>query len=67
MPNITTNHAVNYRNTSGLFSYTYLTQVPGCRVTVGGDHLSLVLTPEKSLGPGQGSPAILLAPNLFDS
>ena len=25
--------------------------------TVGGDHLSLVFTPEKSLGPGQSSPA----------
>ena len=35
-------------NTSGLFSYTRLIQVPGCRVTRSADHLSLVFTPEKN-------------------
>ena len=36
-------------NTSGLFSYSRLIQVPGCRVTRSGNHLSLVFTPEKVL------------------
>ena len=36
-------------NASGLFSYTRLIQVPGCRVTRSADHLSLVFTPEKNL------------------
>ena len=36
------------KNTSGLFSYTRLIQVPGCRVTRSADHLSLVFTPEKN-------------------
>ena len=54
-------------NTSGLFSYTLLIQVPGCRVTRSADHVSLVFTPEKSLGPGQSLTASLLSPNSFDS
>ena len=35
-------------NTFGLFSYSRLIQVPGCRVTRSADHLSLVFTPEKN-------------------
>ena len=52
------NSAYWQENTSGLFSYTRLIQVPGCRVTRSADHLSLVFSPEKSRSH-QTSPEVL--------
>ena len=52
-------------NTSGLFSYTRLIQVPGCTVTRSGDqHRPCFHTRNKwSLGLGESSPGILLTPD----
>ena len=45
---------------------SYLSSRMYCHTLVA-DHRNLVFTPEKGLGPGQSSPAILLSPNSFDS
>ena len=56
------NVAYLHINTSGPFSCTRLIQVPGCRVTRLADQCRPCFH-TRSIGLGQRSPAILLAPN----